>query len=134
MSFAAELAAEIVARGLGAYPPTGGLVFGELPFAPDVAIAIYERPGTTGIRVHDEIGERYLRQRAQLSVRGVPNDPAGPSARALALSRALGAVANQPLSGTRYLAIDADPPFFDRRDENDRYTYVVNLLATKEPS
>ena len=108
------------------------LFIGKLPDAPDSAAALMEYAGSFGQFSHDSAVAEFERPRFQINVR----DAVYATGRATIESIYKGVPAsNIMLNGTQYLRIVAlQPPFFLKRDENDRPIFICNFEAMKAVS
>jgi hypothetical protein len=111
--------------------PAGDCFIGELPAAPDEAVAVLP---TGGLPTRAKASLGYDEPTLQLLVRGVPGDPVGPHERAAAIYGAA--------QGLRQVTLDAGGEHEARlidcsspqtapvpvgADENGRHRYSVNL-------
>jgi hypothetical protein len=105
---------------------------GTMPATPDVCAAIAEYGGLSPRYVFGTSGIADDMPRVQVLVRGTVDDYAGPRALAETIYRALSNVANQTLSGTRYLAVTPlQPPYSLLQDDLDRYVVGFNCQIEK---
>lgn len=103
---------------------------GLLPETPDSARAVVPTTGFPDIRSFN--GVEYEVRRYQVYVRDAVYATA--DSRAEGMYASLRAVANQALSGTFYLTIDAvTPPYLLERDENGRVVLAFNIEAWRKP-
>ena len=133
--FLEEIRDQIVASGIDTEPPTGGLIFNDLLETNSGELTVlYENPaGPFGEKVQDFSGTKYVAQAFEVGVRSVSQLTA--RMRALAVYNLFQGVRNETFGGTRYISIDAEqPPFFQGRDENDRWIFAVNFTTTKRIS
>lgn len=140
MSFMDEIGNEIMLRGIAApavsgTDPGATLVAGEFVESNALQVRLMEtQPPAGGIRVQDGPGIKYVLQAMQIAVRGVDYVTTRAKCQEL-FSLMNGTFRSVYLSGTYYLGIDAiQPPSFLGRDENDRWFFGFNVVATKHPS
>lgn len=130
-----EVAAYLQAQGLGT---VGTDLFKSRLMdinTPAFCTALFETAGIGGQRVHDVAGINLARPGLDVLVRAATDGYAVAEARAVAIHAALAAVANQDLSGTRYLALDPlSPPQNVGMDAHNRVLIEIRFLVTKEPS
>ena len=106
-----------------------------LPASPDEAVVVYEYAGLPSTYVFGSAQIDREFPRIQIVCRGEKDDIDPPRALAETIYKAIGAVANQSLSGTRYHAITPlQPPFLMGHDANGRPLIVFNCQVDKEPS
>lgn len=135
MSFLLEIAAELEEQDIALPPPDGGLLIGEYNETADDLVVLYETgPAGIGGRIHNTPGINIVDQGGQVVTRG--NTYAAAEARAKELWTFFnGTIQNQTLSGTRYLTLETlGPPSFFQRDGQNRFLFVFNFRALKEPS
>jgi predicted sugar kinase len=108
---------------------------GQMPPAPDTCVAIIETPGREPEHHFGSNGIAIEYPRVQIRCRGAQQDYATPAALAQTAYRAMAAVANDVLNGTRYLSIDPlQAPFLIDRDPQNRLIVGFNAQLTKEVS
>ena len=142
MSFLEEIQDDLVLQGIGEIPPTSSssvyaIILADWREDPDQQIVLFEfNVGSSGARVHDQPGEKYVRQGLEALVRGVPGDYAGARAKAYQIySRWNGQIQNERLGSTDYLQVSATSlPTLFRRDDQDRSFIQVTAEAFKRPS
>lgn len=99
-----------------------------LPSSPDKAVRVRLYPGLGPRMTHSIDGPSYMYPRAQVLVRGNPNDATGPETDALSLYFHLSGVKNQVVDGHRIVSLTpVDYPVPLDTDENLRRTYVFNI-------
>ena len=102
---------------------------------PDLCVALY---ATGGVGPGEHFGvddeQSWDDSSLQVVVRGAAFDYATPEAKADAIRVELYKVANEDLSGQRYLRIvPADVPFLLRRDESERVYIASNYRVMRRP-
>ena len=137
MSLLDEVGAYLVSQGVGTAVDTD-VFLGKVPASPDTVWALIHYGGLPDETENLTQGTTVRREfpRFQLVTRAGRDDYQTAYANARAAKTALTRVANQNLSGTRYLAILCENgPFFQRRDDNDRVEIVANFQVDgKDPS
>ena len=106
-----------------------------MPATPDECVAVYEYAGLPSTYVFGSpLIDREF-PRIQIVCRGEKQDISTPRETAETIYQAIGAVANQSVSGTRYHAITPlQPPFLMGHDANGRPLIAFNCQVDKEPS
>lgn len=108
---------------------------GQMPATPDTCVAIIEYPGREPEHHFASNGIAVEYPRVQIRCRGAQQDYATPAALAQTAYRAMAAVANTLLNGTRYLSIDPlQAPFLMDRDGQNRLIVGFNAQLSKELS
>ena len=106
------------------------LFLGRLPQTPDSCVALYETPGV-GPGDHFGTAAPAL-ESPGIQVRVRAADYATAQSLAVDVWKSLTTIANQSLSGTRYLRFAASQsPFSLERDDRDRAVFAFNGLAVK---
>jgi hypothetical protein len=103
------------------------LFLGDLPDAPVAAASLVEYGGLPPQRTFGTVA--WEQPRVQVLVRDAAYFAA--RERAERIYRALVAVANTTLSGTRYFSVTATPPSILERDEHDRPILTIRANVTK---
>lgn len=130
-----EVGTYLAANIIGATALTLGtnLFLGRLPDAPDTCVAIFETGGTLPEQTMGSGLASIERPRIQV----VTRRPGYSDARILAYNvwNTLEGVANESLSGTRFLRVSAvQSPYPLERDSTDRIIIVQNFDVLKVPS
>lgn len=131
MSTLDEVGAYLEAEGVGT---VGTDIFlGQLAHTPDDQVAVYEFEGAVPTFVHDAGVPISERPRIQAIARNESYSVG--RTKIEAVYTALNKVANQALSATTYHRIfPLQPPFFLKRDENDRVLFACNFQVLKAVS
>lgn len=108
------------------------LFYGILPDTPDACVTLFEYGGMPNEPNMGTGTTRLVFPRIQAVARGIKDDYDGPRVKIQDVVTAFTLIANQNLSGIKYLAILAlSDPFFLRRDDNFRVEFVCNFQVTK---
>lgn len=109
------------------------LFLGALPDEPSECWVLYEYPGESGIRTHEQPGIAYEKPRIQVAARA--GSYVTGHAMIYSAHDALMLVKNMELDSVWYLSIEPlQPPYHLRVDENDRDIFQFNAQVVKRPS
>lgn len=128
-----EIVAYIVAQGAGT--ENVNLFKDFRPPTPHTCVTVTEYPGRTAADVWKFGQEGVQREypRAQIVVRGEPNDYETPRLKAQALYLLVSKGGPSVMSGTQYYSITPlQPPFLLEKDGLNRYVFAVNFEMFKE--
>lgn len=130
-----SVANEVKAR-LDALGTLGPITVGKMIETTNLAGAIYEYGGRSGIRQFGVAGIKYERPSIQIVFRGEPEDYGGPRTRAEIAMRNLAEIQVSTLGSTNYLQADPQQSPFPTQpqDGNKRFYIGFNLYITKELS
>lgn len=99
---------------------------------PDAIIAVQATGGAPPLYIHNDPAPSVSRPTVQVIVRGAAKDIAVTLAKAEQAWLALSSIANQDLSGTRYLTIrPLQSPFPLYEDDHQRPIVVFNVLCER---
>ena len=136
MALLDELGAYLQTAGIGQLSQT--LFKGSLPLdspatTDDAIVALIEVPGSPALRSHDQPPSRIGQPHVQIVSRGAPYGYVAARQKAHDAWMALDGLANQVLSGTKYLMITAlQEPWLMRIDSEHRPHLVFTVRIQRE--
>lgn len=136
-AFVDQIAMLIEQAGLDSCPPEGGLLANQLlELDSDRLTVLFETPsGGEGVRVQSQLGKKYIEQTGYVIVRHRSDQEAREHVWRIWKELFNGAVQNRLVGSTYYLLLEAaDQPALLDRDAQNRYSYLFNFRAIKEPS